>query len=179
MGGYGSGNYYRHGKKSTVEDCFTFGIGFFFRNGRLKSKASGSISWQDPMTDRIVGEVGYRLAPAGEFSVKLMLEYFIPCVGEVSQSIPLQTTEPHFGGIRWWLTCPLRCGDGLCGRRVSKLHMRYLYFGCRDCLELAYRSSQEAHHAERFRKSLPKSIARGNEMIRRREQMRSRGTTAN
>ena len=60
--------------------------------------------------------------------------------------IPLQTTRPHFGDYRWWLTCPLVVSGRPCLRGVQKLYIPpgELYFGCRQCYGLTYRSCQES-----------------------------------
>ena len=51
--------------------------------------------------------------------------------------------------LRWWMTRPLVTDNQPCQRRVAKLHLRNRYFGCRQCLELTYFSSQNAHAVER------------------------------
>ena len=46
--------------------------------------------------------------------------------------VRLQTTPVHFGGFRWWFTCPLIVRGRACERRVAKLcSARSPYFGCR------------------------------------------------
>ena len=65
----------------------------------------------------------------------------------VEQVIPLQSTHPHFGGLRWWFTC-LSIADGeRCGRRVGKLYRPpdQRHFACRHCLDLTYESCQKSH----------------------------------
>jgi hypothetical protein len=53
----------------------------------------------------------------------------------------LETTEPHFGGVRWWFSCPQ------CGKRCKKLYLPpgQWEIGCRLCHNLTYRSAQTAH----------------------------------
>lgn len=53
----------------------------------------------------------------------------------------------HFGGVRWWFTCPLTLSGVRCYRRVGKLCLPpgAVYFGCRHCHHLTYRSCQESH----------------------------------
>ena len=57
--------------------------------------------------------------------------------------IALVTTRLHHGGERWWFTCPAQG----CGRRVRKLYLPPggVYFACRRCYRLTYRSCQESH----------------------------------
>ncbi len=64
--------------------------------------------------------------------------------------IPLLSTRPNYGGVRWWFACP-RLRDGCpCARRVRRLYLRRGYFACRLCHDLTYRSSQEAHRLGRM-----------------------------
>jgi hypothetical protein len=66
--------------------------------------------------------------------------------------VPLTSTEPNFGGERWWFLCPLVREGKACARRVAKLYLppQKLYFGCRQCYCLNYRSSQESHCYDRL-----------------------------
>jgi hypothetical protein len=60
---------------------------------------------------------------------------------------PLEAAACRFGGFRWWWVCP----D--CGRRRASLYRAGRRFGCRACLDLAYRSQQESRGDDRlFRK---------------------------
>lgn len=56
------------------------------------------------------------------------------------QAVPLEQVPTEFGGLRWWVRCPLTPEGKPCGRRVSKLYLPDfdLLFGCRTCHELAY-----------------------------------------
>lgn len=50
-------------------------------------------------------------------------------------SVKLTTTQPNYGGTRYWFVCP-RIG---CGRRVAKLYVTEdRICGCRRCLRLVY-----------------------------------------
>ena len=60
---------------------------------------------------------------------------------ETQQTVQLTTTEPNFGGIRYWLVCPN------CGRRAGKLYVtdemlqmspEVRRYECRLCLGLVY-----------------------------------------
>ena len=61
--------------------------------------------------------------------------------------VSLTRTYPHFGGVRWWFTCPLILDGERCGRRAGKLYLPpgAGHFGCRHCHDLTYRSCQESH----------------------------------
>jgi hypothetical protein len=69
----------------------------------------------------------------------------------VESQIQLITTRCNFGGVRWWLLCPLKRKGVRCDRRVEKLFLpskgfviRPRYFGCRQCHELTYGSTQSS-----------------------------------
>jgi hypothetical protein len=61
--------------------------------------------------------------------------------------VKLLTTEPNFGGVRWWFACPFTIEGERCNRRVAKLYLPpgEHEFGCRKCHDLTYQSSQESH----------------------------------
>jgi hypothetical protein len=63
----------------------------------------------------------------------------------VSCTVPLVTTQPAFGGPRWWFLCPFLRRGRPCGRRVAKLFIPPggQHLGCRTCQNLTYRSCQE------------------------------------
>jgi len=54
-------------------------------------------------------------------------------------SVDLQTTQPNFGGLRWWFVSPL------CERCAQKLFLPPDAdgFGCRTCHKLSYASRSE------------------------------------
>lgn len=65
----------------------------------------------------------------------------------VHQYIQLKSTEPNFGGVRWWFLCPK------CHGRISHLHRPSYtyYFFCRHCYDLSYESAQSSRRrSERF-----------------------------
>lgn len=54
--------------------------------------------------------------------------------------VPIEYTEPNFGGVRPWFNCPS------CGTRRRKLYLppRAEKFACRECYDLGYRSSRSS-----------------------------------
>ena len=60
--------------------------------------------------------------------------------------IRLVTTQPTYGGRRWWFLCPLTRNDGGPPRRMAKLYLPPggRYFGSREAYELTYTSCQES-----------------------------------
>lgn len=150
MGGFLSGNQsIRFNSKPTVEQCFTLNVGLLLRDGHLWHGAQGSMSWSHGHTREQLASVGFRVTGDDDDNLVLRLNYRVGGREDIELPIRLQTTVPQFGGIRWWLTCPLLAGDRPCERRVAKLHLRDRYFGCRQCLGLTYHSSQHAHEFER------------------------------
>ncbi len=70
----------------------------------------------------------------------------------VEEAVHLQTTQPNFGGVRWWFTCPRKIDGRGCGRRVGKLYRvpGRRRFACRHCLALTYESCQKSHRHDRL-----------------------------
>jgi hypothetical protein len=60
--------------------------------------------------------------------------------------VRLVTTQPTYGGRRWWFLCPLERQDGGPPRRVAKLYLPPggKYFGSRQAHGLTYTSCQES-----------------------------------
>lgn len=146
MGGPGSGNRYRDGTKVTVEDALSVSVRLL--RGRLFAGAAGTLTWARP--GERAASVAYTVAWA-EAAPVVTLTYQFQGTAPVQVPVRMQTTEPGFGGRRWWFTCPLAVNGVACRRRAGKLHLPPggRYFGCRVCHELTYRSCQEAHQGER------------------------------
>ena len=155
MGGFGSGRWQGHPRKTTVEECLVLdaaklaGHGIFCRLSRNGS----TLEWGDlPTKGQKVG-FHYSVTQIGGEGLVFRLRYTI---GRRSRKEPvdlpilLQTTQPNFGGVCWWFTCPLELDEAPCGRRVRKLYLPLgnLYFGCRHCHDLTYQSCQESHKFE-------------------------------
>jgi hypothetical protein len=79
----------------------------------------------------------------------------------------VQTTQPHYGGLKWWFMCPLVRNGQRCDRRVQKLFLppRATYFGCRHCYNLSYASrsygplDRSRERAQRIRLRLGGSVS--------------------
>ena len=58
--------------------------------------------------------------------------------------VEVTTTRPRFGGIRYWLKCPLERNGTRCGRRVGRLYLPpgQIILACRTCADLTYASSR-------------------------------------
>ena len=65
----------------------------------------------------------------------VILDYKTRSSGEdwesIRETVPLTTTQPHLGGVRYWFLCPG------CGKRRRVLFGRSLY-RCRSCWRLTY-----------------------------------------
>lgn len=145
MGGYGSGNWIRSNRKYTVEEALALSMASF--SGQLRHLSSGRVTWK---WNGGHASVGY-LVRLG-FTNTIVLNYQWRKLESVQTTIELQCTYPHFGGKRYWFTCPTITAGLMCNRRVGKLYSipGQKYFGCRVCKDLSYRSSQEAHQLERI-----------------------------
>lgn len=147
MGGFGSGNWYsRPQAKSTVEQSLVLAVRDF--RDHLQPGHAGTFTWK--WNDGRESSISYFVTECGPLPW-IRLSYRWNDCEEVRISVSLQTTRTQFGGKRLWLTCPLSTNGRPCRRRIGKLYLppRARYFGCRVCHDLTYRSSQEAHQAER------------------------------
>jgi hypothetical protein len=135
MGGHGSG---RRGYRPVVEDGFKLSA-YYFQRYKLLNGASGVLYWPGPRAGEWSGSISYR---SSLDSSEMWLSYTTKCGGEshaVSDSIRLTTTRSNFGGTRYWWVCPS------CHRRCAKLYLpNAVYFRCRRCYNLTYRSSNES-----------------------------------
>jgi hypothetical protein len=151
MGGKGSGRWEGHQKATTVEACQVLNLASLAREGAFVGGARGTLEWPGGCP---ISYAEFAVS-ATEGGLLLVLRYRLvrPSV-DVLQPVPLETTRPRFGGVRWWGRCHLVAdgaphplvGPGVaCGRRVGKLYLPpgRVYFGCRRCYRLTYRSAQE------------------------------------
>ncbi len=156
MGGLGSGltyQYWRPRRKTTVEECKVLLVKSLRELGMLKpnSTTSRTLTWAGCYPNN-KSTFGITVNTTGNCP-HLVLSYRIPERNESFEyEIRLSTSKPPFGGLRWWLRCPIRRKSGLCDHRVTKLYLPIgqRYVGCRDCYDLGYRSCQEAHKYDRL-----------------------------
>ena len=133
MGGPRSG---KHGMQTTVEDCKQIDIRWLKKEGYLDREHDGSIHWSS--RGESDGWIQYRMR-----SYKMVLNYRVRAAGdidwhEVDQTIFFDQTPCHFGGFRKWFIC------SNCLSRVGVLYGRHIYFLCRKCCALPYRSNLES-----------------------------------
>jgi hypothetical protein len=133
MGGYGSG---RHSNIDSTDDCRSIDVRKWQRQGLLRTDQSFSCSWS--RNGKSNGQINVRLKPEAmwlSYSCRVRdgdWQYLDYAVG-------LQTTVCHYGGKRYWFSCP---AIG-CGKRVAVLYIGNKYFACRKCYQLAYSSQRE------------------------------------
>lgn len=151
-------------RRQTVEESLTLAVGDL--RGRLTPGAYGGLAWGLGTGDE--STIGYRVAlEDGLLTVRLSYRWRDD--SNVTIPVRMQQTRPHYGGRRWWFTCPLAIDGRRCERRVGKLHLPFgqRYFGCRKCYGLSYRSSQTAHREKRCAAYLAKTLGADLDVARR------------
>jgi hypothetical protein len=130
MGGYGSTRWRWHRKKATAEQCVILDAAHWsrlgiLRDGIIKTGSQSSIRYHVNTTDGHLPRVHLTYGLGREH-----LDY----------PVFLETTQPQFGGVRWWFCCPL------CRRRLQKLFLppRASRFGCRHCHNLSYATRNQS-----------------------------------
>ncbi len=140
MGGDGSGRWRSEQRKMTVDESLILDIGYLQKNGLLTPAVPQSFEWH--LAGRYTASISYLVE--GEHKT-LLLSYSIVAkrvTENIRIGIPLLYTPAYFGGVRYWLTCPL-------DKTERKLSVLYLppgkkYFGCRQCHNLTYMSCQDS-----------------------------------
>lgn len=143
MGGIGSG---RQSGEGCTEDCRTIDVRQWQRQGLLVVGNCINCSWSRRGEDRgvisVIIETGQvwlmynSKKPGGDWEA---LDY----------RVKLQTTPCHYGGVRYWFSCPAIN----CGKRVAKLYLGSKHFACRHCYRLAYSSQRETKDDRLIRKA--------------------------
>jgi hypothetical protein len=156
MGGYNSGRWGSHTKKTTVEECRTLNLAQLERAGLFLSPqrnvVRGSLQWTNPVTGQETASVGFMLERT-ESALVLTLAYGISDE-DVRIPVRIETAASNFGGACYWGTCP----D--CGRRVRRLYLPPggRRFSCRTCLDLTYESTQGAHKFDGIHRLMAESL---------------------
>jgi hypothetical protein len=133
---------------------------------RRMGSSEGILCWVDPGTGRDGGRMTFRLE-SGHVGPILRVAYG-NADQPIVQDIWLQTTRPHYGGRRWWFSCPMARENGQrCNRRVAKLYLpKGRELGCRACHSLVYRSSRESHKWDLLIRRAGWSVPEGLDLIR-------------
>ena len=136
MGGPGSGDWYRWGKKTTTDEVKRIDIRYMRKQGLLKPGAQGSLNWT--CRGEPSGNVRYTCYPH-----ELQLHYRYRKNNEdwqpVEQRITLERTRCNYGGDRPWFRCPQ------CFKRVAVLYGADVLFLCRHCYQLPYTSRNQGY----------------------------------
>jgi hypothetical protein len=149
VGGSGSGRWNDHEKKRTVEESWTLDVAGLPLNGPLSYPLSGTLKAIRIAGARRVLPVSYALVE--EDGGPILTLTYTPdgssSAGASEERLGFLTTKANFGGVRWWFACPLGVEGERCNRRVAKLYLppQGRKFGCRECHDLTYESSQESH----------------------------------
>ncbi len=182
MGGQGSsrwGQFYE--RKTPVEECLLLDVRKLKAAlSKLPEASSGSCRAVRISTGKLK-TVGYVVDPVGGLEQEPMvtLSYALskdyseeggplveiasayvrrdPFGPRVELRVELLSTEPNFGGRRWYFRCPLVREDGrVCDGRVAKLWLPkgQRFFGCTACHDLTHKSSLECHDFDRWAKEL-------------------------
>lgn len=134
-------------RKATVEECRRLDIADLTRLQPAHfcgTNATDTLRWTDPDTGEVLASIGYEINTKDRQSPWIRLFYSISHGDEekefINYLVQLDTTNPNYGGVRWWFLCP----DVDCGRRVRVLHLPIgeKYFVCRLCHDLTYQSCQ-------------------------------------
>lgn len=144
MGGYGSTRWQWHTKKTPVESCRQLDAVDLLREGVLgmNTRKVGIWCWLNA-AGKPMSCLMYMVDTTDMAQPWIHLSYTFTATGkEVNYKVRLQTTQPYFGGHRLWFVCPLQS----CGQRVRILYLPpgAVYYGCRRCYNLTYRSCQES-----------------------------------
>lgn len=144
MGGSGSGWQWR--KKLTVEDGLMLSLALLMRKKDVVpgSWTRGSWAWSYEGCGPHAC-IGYEANLVDPDAAWLRLSYTASGI-PMDYRIRLVTTQPTYGGLRWWFLCPLVRKDGGPPRRAAKLYLPPggRHFGSREAYGLTYRSCQES-----------------------------------
>ena len=117
MGGMNSG---RRGRPHTVEDCLIIYLSSLMRLGWVRHGqiGSGALKWRSQ--DKSVSTIQYHFDLTDPQQAELCLNFEWALIAEepheVEQRIQLVLTRPNYGGIRWWMRCPVT------GQLATKLY---------------------------------------------------------
>ncbi len=144
MGGFGSG---RKFGASVTEDYRQIDIRRWQREGLLFP--GNYINWQWFQSGEKVASIGVKVETGQLRFIYSHCDNNSDDWESVNYPVKLQTTDCHYGGVRYWFSCP---STG-CGRRVAMLYAGSKYFACRHCYQLAYKSQRETDEDRLIRKN--------------------------
>jgi len=105
-----------------VEDCLTLDLARLMRLGPLREGVAGHGDFAWSRDGEKLGAIKFRIDLRNAKTAALMLEFHVYASdGErrkISQRIFLTSTRPNFGGLRWWMRCPIT------GEQVRVLYLQ-------------------------------------------------------
>lgn len=128
-------------KKETIESCLDLNIGWLKKYGYLRGYKSGGITWTTNWGNK--NSVGLSVFLGRDDYVHINYVFTKGDTKEdVDYKIRILSTPCNYGGMRYWLHCPLQPNGRPCRRRVTTLYLPpgCKYFGCRHCYNLSYES---------------------------------------
>lgn len=151
MGGIGSGQYYRWGKRTNTDNASRLDINRMVKQGAIPRAGwrSGSWIWSDKRTGEQSSSIGYEANTTDKDNSYLRVYYTIKGMDKkMDYKIPIVRTQPNYGGERFWFICPVK------GVRVSKLYLPYGgdMFASRQAYRLKYGSQSETFYDRALRK---------------------------
>jgi hypothetical protein len=121
----------------------------------------GNLIWTVRSTGKQLSMCGYEFDTVNPNHAWLRLIYALSGTkDQLNYRVNLTTTQPRYGGVRWWMVCPLMKNRSQCSRRAGRLYLPpgAKYFGCRQCYEITYTSCQESHIYDRVFANLAKGF---------------------
>lgn len=135
MGGYGSGNHWRYGKRDTVDASKCLDIRYLKQHGLLRG-GYYNMSWS--RNGQPTGSASIHIVAGEKMTVSCKWRRGSDEEWHSMESpVNLAHTACAFGGTRQWFVCPR------CARRVAVLILSAGYVACRHCLDLTYASCNE------------------------------------
>lgn len=128
--------------KRLVEDCLILDLAWLMRLGSIRTGLSGSGEMAWSIDNQKLGAVHFRLDLRTAEQARLTLSYALTNADGTLQAkkqiIALQPTKQHFGGLRWWMLCPVT------GKRVRTMLLppQADHFVSRSAFGTAYRSER-------------------------------------
>lgn len=146
MGGWGSG---RQGGRPTADASLRIDLAWMLRRGLAQpgQRICGTLRWH--RGDSPSGSISYDAVMDEPGQERLQLSYTRGSgvdAEQVRQTVWLCHTEPHYGGMRWWMRCPFR------GIRVAKLYLPPGgdRFASRQAWQLGYQCQRDAKRDRPF-----------------------------
>lgn len=123
----------------------TISIYYLKKHGYLNGNFEGSLTWS--CRGETTGSIAFETHVTEEEKyIRLIYTITRRDSGKKDNfdyKIPIETTDCHFGGKRYWFRCSLYKNGIYCGHRVAKLYEGGDYFACRHCYDLTYESRNE------------------------------------